>query len=119
MQLGDGADFRAHGKAVVPFVACGDLRGYDADQNYPLMVDDPLEASPAAPVEIVGGDVGRLLPSQAQPRTVEYTFREPTQKPTGPAYKAALVATARQNGRKLCLAFEVSSCAPAADGGPQ
>jgi hypothetical protein len=25
-------------KFIVPFVACGDLSGYDADQNYPLNV---------------------------------------------------------------------------------
>lgn len=24
---------------IVPFVACGDLQGYDADQNYPLEVN--------------------------------------------------------------------------------
>lgn len=25
---------------VVPFVACGDLNGYDADKSYPLQLDE-------------------------------------------------------------------------------
>ena len=25
-------------RIIVPFVACGDLRGYDSDQNYPIDV---------------------------------------------------------------------------------
>jgi tRNA (cytidine32/guanosine34-2'-O)-methyltransferase len=66
------------GRTVVPFVACGDLGGYDADANYPLP-------------DQVGG--------------VAYVSREPVQKPTTPAYRAFLEACA--TGRALVLDREV------------
>ncbi|KAJ2134899.1 putative tRNA (cytidine(32)/guanosine(34)-2'-O)-methyltransferase, partial [Coemansia sp. RSA 551] len=47
---------------IVPFVACGDLRGFDADMTYPL---DISEAGP-------------------------YEQRDPTQAPISPPYKRAL-----------------------------
>ncbi|PIA16322.1 FtsJ-domain-containing protein [Coemansia reversa NRRL 1564] len=47
---------------IVPFVACGDLRGFDADMTYPLEIED----------------VG------------PYQQREPTQTPICPPYKRAL-----------------------------
>ncbi|KAJ1855532.1 tRNA (uridine-2'-O-)-methyltransferase trm7 [Coemansia sp. RSA 1822] len=47
---------------IVPFVACGDLRGFDADMTYPLDID---EAGP-------------------------YEQRDPTQSPISPPYKRAL-----------------------------
>lgn len=43
----------------MPFLACGDLSGYDADQSYDLPEG-------------------------------EYTWLEPVQPPTTPAYKSAL-----------------------------
>jgi tRNA (cytidine32/guanosine34-2'-O)-methyltransferase len=36
---------------VVPFVACGDLSGYDADKSYPLDLGDGSEYSYKAPVQ--------------------------------------------------------------------
>jgi len=48
-------------RVIVPFVACGDLRGYDSDKNYPLEV---------------GG--------------AEYEYKEPVQKPINPPYKTFL-----------------------------
>lgn len=47
---------------IVPFLACGDLSAYDSDKTYPLKLEDGKE----------------------------YTYREPTQKPINPPYKAAL-----------------------------
>ena len=54
------------GGLVVPFVACGDLSGFDADMSYPL--------------ELPG------LTGEAAP----YTYREPTQKPINPQYHTYL-----------------------------
>ncbi|KAJ2719140.1 tRNA (uridine-2'-O-)-methyltransferase trm7 [Coemansia sp. Benny D115] len=49
-------------RSIVPFVACGDLRGFDADMTYPLHMDD----------------------------TEPYHPRDPTQMPISPPYKKAL-----------------------------
>ncbi|KAJ2690046.1 tRNA (uridine-2'-O-)-methyltransferase trm7 [Coemansia spiralis] len=49
-------------RVIVPFVACGDLRGFDADMTYPL---DGSEAE-------------------------RYSPRDPTQSPISPPYKKAL-----------------------------
>ncbi|KAI8325543.1 FtsJ-domain-containing protein [Martensiomyces pterosporus] len=49
-------------RVIVPFVACGDLRGFDSDMTYPLEIE---ESEP-------------------------YTAREPTQSPISPPYKKAL-----------------------------
>jgi tRNA (cytidine32/guanosine34-2'-O)-methyltransferase len=46
-------------RLLVPFLACGDLAGYDADQSYDLPEGD-------------------------------YTFLQPVQAPTAPAYRTAL-----------------------------
>lgn len=70
-------------RTVVPFVACGDLGGYDADANYPL------------PDEVEGE---------------AYVSREPVQKPTTPAYRAFLEACS--TGRALVLDHEMG-CPPA------
>ena len=57
---------------LVPFVACGDLSGFDADQNYPLQ---PLAALAAKePLEGARADEA-------------YVFHEPVQGPTTPAYR--------------------------------
>eukprot|EP00965_Chrysotila_dentata_P114936 3798937-Pleurochrysis_carterae.AAC.2 len=75
-------------RVVVPFVACGDLSGYDADQNYPL---HPLPA-------LLSGEAG-AAPEAAG--AASYVYHEPRQKPTTPAYRAYLEA--QQSGRKLVL----------------
>mmetsp|Transcript_41095 Transcript_41095/g.87725 ORF Transcript_41095/g.87725 Transcript_41095/m.87725 type:complete len:324 (-) Transcript_41095:283-1254(-) len=62
-------------RLIVPFVACGDLGGYDADQNYPLQPEGAEKGS--------------------------YVFHEPRQKPTTPPYRAYLEA--QQSGRQLIL----------------
>ncbi|KAJ1878991.1 tRNA (uridine-2'-O-)-methyltransferase trm7 [Coemansia sp. RSA 1722] len=49
-------------RVIVPFVACGDLRGFDADMTYPLEIDD----------------------------AASYQARDPTQMPISPPYKKAL-----------------------------
>ncbi|KAJ2787188.1 tRNA (uridine-2'-O-)-methyltransferase trm7 [Coemansia interrupta] len=49
-------------RVIVPFVACGDLRGFDSDMTYPLEISD------------------------CEP----YQARDPTQMPISPPYKRAL-----------------------------
>jgi len=49
------------GQVAVPFVACGDLAGFDSDQSYPLQLEGDEE---------------------------EYTYRAPVQPPINPAYSA-------------------------------
>jgi len=48
-------------RVIVPFIACGDLSGYDADRTYPLKLNDDTE----------------------------YVYHEPTQSPINPPYKIA------------------------------
>jgi tRNA (cytidine32/guanosine34-2'-O)-methyltransferase len=61
---------------IVPFVACGDLSGYDADANYDLELADD-----EAP----------------------YVYHEPTQKPTTPAYRTYLEQQQSREGRRTVL----------------
>ncbi|XP_058978576.1 putative tRNA (cytidine(32)/guanosine(34)-2'-O)-methyltransferase 1 [Musca domestica] len=49
-------------RTLIPFVVCGDLRGFDSDMSYSLNLDDDSE----------------------------YTYREVVQKPISPAYKEIL-----------------------------
>ncbi|VDK45363.1 unnamed protein product [Cylicostephanus goldi] len=55
-------------RILVPFVACGDLSGFDSDGFYPLK-------GPDIPVGPLG---------------TEYVFRDVVQPPTEPAYKKAV-----------------------------
>lgn len=55
-------------RLIVPFLACGDLSAYDSDKTYPLMDIDGKK----------------------------YEYREPTQKPIDPPYKAALAMKRNQ-----------------------
>lgn len=80
---------------LVPFVACGDLRGWDADRSYDL---------PAAPVGRKknkkggggGGDKGdgdNSSDDEEEPNF--YVPLPPTALPTAPAYAGALAASGR------------------------
>eukprot|EP01095_Lingulamoeba_sp_RSL-Kostka_P016392 TRINITY_DN8019_c0_g1_i1.p1 TRINITY_DN8019_c0_g1~~TRINITY_DN8019_c0_g1_i1.p1 ORF type:complete len:322 (-),score=70.31 TRINITY_DN8019_c0_g1_i1:152-1096(-) len=39
-------------RVLVPFVACGDLSGYDSDKNYPLLLNDKTEYKYINPVQM-------------------------------------------------------------------
>ncbi|CAI4231402.1 unnamed protein product [Auanema sp. JU1783] len=54
-------------RVLVPFLACGDLSGFDSDRSYPLEIPDIFSGT---------------LPER-------YVFREVVQGPTEPAYKKA------------------------------
>ena len=58
-------------RLIVPFLACGDLSAYDSDKTYPLMDIDGKK----------------------------YEYREPTQKPIDPPYKAALAMKRNQEDK--------------------
>jgi len=60
MDYGDYNQMEGINRVIVPFLACGDLNGYDADRNYPLQLSDE-----------------------------EYTYRPPAQPPINPPYKVA------------------------------
>ena len=62
-------------RLIVPFVACGDLSGYDADANYSLH----------------------------QEGATPYVYHEPAQKPTTPAYREYLEAKQQAVGAKVVL----------------
>mmetsp|Transcript_26342 Transcript_26342/g.76807 ORF Transcript_26342/g.76807 Transcript_26342/m.76807 type:complete len:314 (-) Transcript_26342:107-1048(-) len=64
---GDRMDEPPPSRLIIPFVGCGDLTGFDADQSYPLEIHDgPFARTP-------------------------YQFREPLQKPIHPPYEAYLL----------------------------
>jgi tRNA (cytidine32/guanosine34-2'-O)-methyltransferase len=90
---------------IVPFLACGDLRGYDADQSYPLPLTELPQSTPQPIDEQRGGPAGAGVGGAT------YTYLEPTQKPTYPAYKAALEEQAKRDNRKLCFSSGPESAA--------
>lgn len=64
-------------RTSIPFLACGDLSGWDADKNY---------------------DLSSTLSSDDQHKSAErqYISLEPIQPPTAPAYKTAMELQKRQ-----------------------
>ncbi len=67
-------------RAIVPFVACGDLSGLDSDMSYPL-----LPASVSASMD--DGSAPEAAATAAGPA---YTSLPPVQAPIKPAYEAYL-----------------------------
>ena len=64
---------------VVPFVACGDLSGFDADKSYPLELDSKcIESTSATGEGNSGGNGGS--------NHYTYTYRPPVQPPIHPNY---------------------------------
>ncbi|CAM9409756.1 unnamed protein product [Pylaiella littoralis] len=58
---------------VVPFVACGDLSGFDADKSYPLEMDDRGEEEDGR--RAAEGGYRRIPPAQMPIRPPHETFR--------------------------------------------
>lgn len=58
---------------VVPFVACGDLSGFDADKSY------PLELTESVSKDGTGGESGEV-------RVIPYEYHAPVQPPIRPNY---------------------------------
>lgn len=70
-------------RCTVPFLACGDLSGWDADRSYAVGEGD--------------GSTGAGSASAAAATAGGYVVREPVQKPVHPAYKTALEQRRNQN----------------------
>lgn len=117
-------------RLAVPFVACGDLSGYDADMNYPLLPTEELRAVRAGEEEAelspeiafsraFGGYGGESVAGSGRAEGEgTYIYHEPTQKPTTPAYRAYLENLARGDGRKLVLDGSVGSSLLGTAGAP-
>lgn len=58
---------------VVPFVACGDLNGYDADKSYPLELDESTGNG-------ASGEAGN------EAKGYQYVYHPPVQPPIHPNY---------------------------------
>lgn len=76
----------AEAQLLVPFIACGDLSGYDADANY---------------------DLPELAEGEAR-----YAPIEPTQKPTTPAYRSYLEQQQGRDGRRTVLDSQWQAAQP-------
>lgn len=61
-------------RRTVPFLACGDLSGWDADRSYELHLPDPQQQQQVGTAAAAGS----------------YVVLEPVQKPVHAAYKTAL-----------------------------
>jgi tRNA (cytidine32/guanosine34-2'-O)-methyltransferase len=74
-------------RVAVPFLACGDLSGWDADRNYALDEAPPAAAAAAAAAQ---EGVGSGSSSSG------YVSLDPVQPPTAPAYKTAMELVRKQ-----------------------
>lgn len=75
-------------RVSVPFLACGDLSGWDADRNYDLG-PLPEEQDGAAAAAAAGCGVSS---NESRP----YVSLDPVQPPTAPAYKTAMELVRKQ-----------------------
>jgi hypothetical protein len=87
---------------VVPFVACGDLNGYDADKSYPLDLNELSLTVPegsgtdaaaadtttaaAPPTGFPSSSSSSSSSAQAEEQKYEYVYRPPVQPPIHPNY---------------------------------
>lgn len=94
-----GNDFMGPAALVVPFVACGDLNGYDADKSYPLELDEVTAGGADGVAGAEGeGDSGKGY---------KYVYREPVQPPIHPNYytyqqRAALMNNSSSSSAAAC-----------------
>lgn len=72
-------------KTLIPFIVCGDLRGYDSDMSYPLNV------------RVVAKPFLSIFNSFSHPQLnsdeADYIYREVVQKPINPAYAEVIKMT--------------------------
>jgi tRNA (cytidine32/guanosine34-2'-O)-methyltransferase len=72
---------------VIPFVACGDLNGFDADKSYPLQLTSVPDDAAGGLTK--GGEEGE--------EDYVYSYRKPVQPPIRPNYHT-YQQTAQQGG---------------------
>ncbi len=75
-------------RVIVPFLACGDLSGFDSDQSYPLLF--PTQAARNA----------------SESSGVNYSFHEPAQKPINPPYKEYLDRKAGKANLQMTISYD-------------
>ena len=93
-EKGSGNPLHGAGRVIVPFLACGDLSGFDADQSYPLQLGEEAAGAAAAVAEMGASVVeperkaigARAEGAAAEEDGVTYAYREPCQAPIRPAY---------------------------------
>jgi tRNA (cytidine32/guanosine34-2'-O)-methyltransferase len=68
-----GNDLMGPAALVVPFVACGDLNGYDADKSYPLELGE-ADGAPAQDS------------AEGAEKAYQYVYHPPVQPPIHPNY---------------------------------
>lgn len=85
---------------VVPFVACGDLHGFDSDKSYPLTATAAEPAcldgtaftgQPTAVTSATGAPTPPTECGKAGSKAGEYTFVDPVQPPIRPNYYSYLL----------------------------
>ena len=73
-------------RCLVPFVACGDLHGFDADKSYPLQLETGAASSGSSEADRTTGK--------------PYEYIEPQQKPINPPYAHFLKLKKERNTEK-------------------
>lgn len=76
-KYGTGNELVGPNNLVMPFVACGDLAGFDSDQSYPLQLTEGKS----------GEEMAHATAASA------YTYHEPCQKPIKPQYHTYIQKT--------------------------
>ena len=76
-------EFTGIHRTIVPFVACGDLSGFDSDQSYPLHLHEPLAES------ALKQTLKDSAPSSGS-AAVAGVYCAPVQRPINPPYAQAL-----------------------------
>ena len=74
------------GRVIVPFLACGDLSGFDADQSYPLELSEEAAGAAAAVAKMGASVVTVPEGGGGGEGSAAYVYREPCQTPIRPAY---------------------------------
>lgn len=75
-------------KMLIPFIVCGDLRGYDSDMSYSLNVRAGCGPRIFILIIILNSINFQLNSSEA-----DYVYREVVQKPINPAYAEIIKMT--------------------------
>eukprot|EP01029_Cantina_marsupialis_P017809 TRINITY_DN4011_c0_g1_i1.p1 TRINITY_DN4011_c0_g1~~TRINITY_DN4011_c0_g1_i1.p1 ORF type:complete len:329 (+),score=101.31 TRINITY_DN4011_c0_g1_i1:94-1080(+) len=84
-------------RRIVPFMACGDLSGFDADQSYPLTLEEDMDTSTPAPIIETPAD------------SDDYKYTPAVQCPINPPYKEALMELEKIEKEKYAVSVEAMS----------
>lgn len=87
---------------VVPFVACGDLNGFDADKSYPLQLSalPVVEESFKGKEGLDGADDADAVEGDGEEAVYVYSYRKPVQPPIRPNYYTYQQTKQQGSGRQ-------------------